>query len=271
MNILNWADKLDDIIYAPVSIITEWAKEPLRRSQYKMDEKIKDNESRRIRETKEHDVQLEVKQQTEVAKVLSELEQYNKDRELDRKIKESEHEVAMMIKTKTEIERILDEIDQLKKDNEFNRMIAVTEAIMQFKERLTKVNLDAIASIGNMQIDLRDKAYNLIVEKSKCFKELQDVAWNDAFSDLKRIEENFADNDGAKRILTNAVDNRLANIITASNNFLNELNNDILSINQNINLLTENGQNFIERHLEQFKTISYSEGIIVNDVELLTK
>lgn len=71
-------------------------------------------------------------------------------------------------------------------------------------------------------------------------------------NDFIRIEDKFGDNERAKDILIRAVDTKMGNIIHTSTRFLEELNRDIVSLNQSIDRLTNQGQKFIENHLERF-------------------
>ena len=222
MGFLDMFDKLDDIIYKPIELVTDWAKEPLRRWE---DKRNIEKERARI------------------------------DAETQSRIKEKEAEVELAIKKETEIKRILVEIEEFKKDKEFERMKAVSEAIMKYQEVLTRLNVDAINAIGHMQLDLREKAQQLVYDKTIRYKELQDQAIAEAEKDLKRIEDDFQENNIAKDILIKAVDKRLANIIDTAHNFLIELNADIKLLNQSITLLAEQGQRFIESHLEKFHVI----------------
>ncbi|MGI6446035.1 MAG: hypothetical protein ACOX2I_10075 [Candidatus Ozemobacteraceae bacterium] len=222
MGFFDMFDKLDDIIYKPIEAITDWAKEPLKRWEHKRD----------------------LEKQTALINAESE-----------NRIKENEASVDLAIKQETEIKRILVEIDEYKKDKEFERMKAVSEAIMKYQQELTKLNVNAINAIGHMQLDLREKAQALVYDKTIKYKELQDSAFGEAAEDLKRIENDFSDNEIAKEILIKAVDKRLANIIDTAHNFLLELNADIKLLNQNISILADKGQIFIEQHLDKFHMI----------------
>ena len=71
-------------------------------------------------------------------------------------------------------------------------------------------------------------------------------------NDFLRIEEKFGDNEKAKDILIRAVDTKMGNIIDTSTRFLEELNRDIVNLNESIDRLTNQGQKFIENHLERF-------------------
>jgi hypothetical protein len=234
MGILDMLDKLDDIIYEPIKLVTDWAREPL-----------KGREHRRSIEAQDHKIKTESETKMKEASHLANIEDQHKkvDAELE-------------IKKKTEVQRILAEIDEIKKDKDFARMKAVSEAIMQYQQHLTKLNVNAINAIGHMQLELREKAQNLVYDKTIKYKQLQDSAHSQAFEEIQRIENDFSGNEAAKNILYKSVDTRLANIITTAQNFLIELNNDIAVLNKSINLLTERGQSFIEDHLGQFCVVT---------------
>ncbi|AIE72556.1 MULTISPECIES: hypothetical protein [unclassified Synechocystis] len=225
-------DKIDDIVYAPIKLATDWASEPLKRWEHQREiEKINIDSNNKQKE-KENDLNLELKKQ--------------------------EADTSLRIKKETEIIRIITEIEECRKDFEFKRMEAVSEAMMRLQRELTQLNVDAINMIGNIQLGLRKQAQDLVYERTLKYKELQDSAMQEAMRDLKRIEEEFGDNELSKTILINAVDKRLANIINTAHNFLLELNSDIKLLNQNIDILTSSGQQFIERHLSQFHSLGFS-------------
>jgi len=227
-------DKIDDIIYEPIKLMTDWAREPL-----------KGREHRREIERTQHSIQAEsdarMKESSHAANI-----------ELKKKTLDADLEV----KRKTEVHRIMAEIDELRKDKDFQRMKAVSDAIMQYQEHLTRLNVNAISAIGSMQLDLREKAQSLVYEKTIRYKELQDGAHSQAFDEMMKIEKEFSGNEVAKAILYKSVDTRLANIISTAQNFLLELNNDIAVLNKSINLLTERGQTFIQEHLGQFHVVT---------------
>ena len=259
-------DKLDDIIYKPIEAITDWATEPLKRWEHgrevEKEIKLKKIESEIKIKENESSVNLEIKKATEIERIRAEIQTKNKIEALkaksDNSIREKEVDADLTIKKETEIKRILAEVEEFKKDKEFERMQKVTEAIMRYQEQLTRLNVNAINAIGNMQLDLREKAQQLVYDKTIKYKELQDNAFYEAANDLKKIEIDFSNNEMATGILIKAVDRRLANIIDTAHNFLIELNGDIKVLNQNISILTEKGQTFIEKHLEKIQLIDAS-------------
>ncbi|MBK61331.1 MAG: hypothetical protein CML01_21460 [Pseudomonas sp.] len=230
-------DKLDDIIFEPIKLVTDWAREPLKSREH----------SRNIeRDERRQRLDFELGKESKI---------------LDSKLSEQSRKLDadIEIRKKTEVQRILTEIETLKKDKDFQRMQAVSDAIIKYQRMLSELNLSAINSIGNMQLDLRKKAQDLVYEKTVNYKELQDSAHQQAFLEMQRIEDAFPGNEAAKSILYRSVDQRLANIIVTAQKFLEELNNDIAVLNQSINLLTEQGQSFIEGHLEKFHVITCGE------------
>lgn len=240
MSLWDKIGKLGEIITKPIDLLTDWGREPLRSREHNRSEASKDNELKR-----------DIERRTAEMKISSEIG-----------IKEKEAETDLAIKKETEVVRIIAEIEEWKKDQDFSRMKAVSETIMKYQQELTRLNVNAINAIGNMQLELRERAQNLVYEKTIKYKELQDIALREAAEELKKIETEFADNEAAKNILINAVDRRLSNIIDTAHNFLIELNSDIKLLNNKISLLSDNGQKFIERHLDQFHLIGFSSGNI---------
>ena len=165
----------------------------------------------------------------------------------------------MKIKRETEIVRIITEIEQLKKDKEFERMKMVSDAMMEYQKELTRINVETVETIGSMRIDLQRKAYDLIHEKAQQYAELQDRAIQQAEGQLARIDNNPDMRESSKNILSNAVEAKLVGIITNATRFIEQLNDDMQLISKDINLITSSGQKFIERHLEQFQLIGFSE------------
>jgi DNA-directed RNA polymerase beta' subunit len=247
IEVRDFIGKSGKYIIRPFEIIAEtasdWAHEPLKRWEHRRSEESKDNDVRR---------QIEVG--TATIKTESNI-----------RMEEAELNTNLEIKRATEIVRITKEIEEWQKDKQFERMKLVTEAVMVYQEKLTQLNINAIAAIGNMELSLREKAHNLIIDKTQKYKELQDKAIEQASEKILLIEERFAANEKASGILYNAVDASLSNIIKNASNFMDELYSDIKMLNSNIDILAKNGQRFIENHLRQFSVLSPN--TIVNQLE----
>ena len=188
MGFLNVLGKLGDVIMKPIDLMVDWGKEPLKNREHKRDLERESNS-------------VNTKARIEKEKI-----------ELESKLKQQEKELDtdLAIKKQTEVHRILSEIDELQKDKDFQRMKLVSESIMKYQEELTKLNVNAINAIGNMQLELREKAQNLVYNKTVKYKELQDKAINEASDDLEKILEKFPDNERVQDIMIKAVDKRLS-------------------------------------------------------------
>jgi hypothetical protein len=179
--------------------------------------------------------------------VKSKREEKSKDKDLQRHIARE-----------TEIVRIITEIEQLKKDKDLERMNSVSESIMKYQTELLRINSEAGQAIGLMSVELRRKALDLIHEKTVQYDELQNKAWEQSISQFSRIDCDSSMSEGSKAVLRNAVDKKLAGTIDNATRFIVQLNDDMQLISKNINSITESGQDFIQRHLEQFQLIGMS-------------
>ncbi|MGI9211058.1 MAG: hypothetical protein ACR2HF_01180 [Methylococcaceae bacterium] len=202
--------KLGDVLVSPVNMLCDWAKEPLKGAEHERMEKSKDR-----------DFQREIERETEVVRIIS-------------------------------------EIEQLKKDKEFERMKDVSDAMMRYQKELTRVNVEAVEAIGCMRIELQKKAYELIYEKTQQYAELQNWAIQQAQDQLSKIDNDSSMAETTKSILRNSVDKKLAGVIDNATRFIEQLNEDMQLISKDINIITSSGQKFIERHLSQFQLIGFS-------------
>jgi hypothetical protein len=176
----------------------------------------------------------------------------------NREEKSKDKNLQRHIASETEIVRIITEIEQLKKDKEFERMKAVSDSMMAYQTELTRINVEAVEAIGSMRIELQRKAYDLIHEKTERYNELQNRALQQAQDQLERIEGNPNMSEVSRNIMINAVDKKLSGIIDNATRFIVQLNDDMQIISKDINLITTSGQDFIQRHLKQFQLIGMS-------------
>lgn len=235
MGVLLAVSKVFKAVTSPLGVLEDWAKEPLKRWENDREQKNRDRE-----------VERKIREQTGVETVKSELRR-----------KEATHKADLEIRMQTEIERINAETEQWTKDKEFERMKDVAEAVTRYRERLTDLQLKTIRAIGDMDIELREKAQNLILTKTKEYKALQDKAQQDAEAEFERIIDKFSGNEKIMDIMINSAQKKLASVIDGTSQFLIGLNDDIQRMNHNIDLITQSGQAFIDRQIEsQFNTLS---------------
>lgn len=241
-------------ISKPVDVLCEWASEPLRTRSHERSEAARESAHQRNMDT----LTAQSRSEFEIRKNEMTLKH-------DLRAKEKELDVDLEVRRVREIEMAVAEIQEWKKEKEFERMERTTAAIALYLEQLTKLNVETINAIGHMQLELKERAQQLVYEKTIQYKKLQDDAIEEAMNDFLRIEEKFGDNERAKDILIRAVDTKMGNIIDTSTRFLEELNRDIVSLNQSIDRLTNQGQKFIENHLERFHITDKSSSLVLTE------
>lgn len=237
----NLGNALISCVSKPIEVLCDWASEPLKERAYERHESSQNSDHQRSMNIL-------------TAQSRAEHEFKTQELELEHKLRTEEKvfEVDLEVRRVREIEMAVAEIQEWKKEKEFERMERTTAAIALYLEQLTKLNVETINAIGHMQLELKERAQQLVYEKTIQYKELQDKAIEEAMNDLLRIEDKFSNNERAKDILIKAVDTKMGNIITTSTRFLEELNRDIVNLNESIDRLTNQGQKFIENHLERF-------------------
>lgn len=220
---------VESVIYT----VCEWFQEPLKIAEHNRCEKSAYNVHSYAMESanKKHQNQIEL---------------------LKKQIEIKERKQQLEIEKVQKIAQLNAELEEWKKDKAFERMQLTTEAIMRYQQQLTSLNVQAIQAIGLMQLDLKNKAQEMVYEKTQKYKRLQDDALKQCIFEFEKIEDNFSNNARARDILYNAADKKLQNVIDTASAFLSELNADIIKLNLSITNLTEQGQRFIEGHLNNF-------------------
>ncbi|WP_311749330.1 hypothetical protein [Proteus terrae] len=248
---MSWLSKIGgallNCVSKPIEVLCDWATEPLKTNDHNRSESAKSSAHQR-----------DIERLTAQSKSEHEIRIKEMEYEHNLKSKEKELEVNLEVRRVREIEKAVAEIQEWKKEKEFERMERTTAAIALYLEQLTKLNIETINAIGHMQLELKERAQKLVYEKTIQYKKLQDIAIEEAMNDFLRIEEKFGNNERAKDILIKAVDTKMGNIISTSTRFLEELNRDIVNLNESIDRLTNQGQKFIENHLERFHSSSIS-------------
>ncbi|MBC3872031.1 hypothetical protein [Undibacterium flavidum] len=249
---MSWMDKLSalgGVIAKPFEILADYCKEPIRNWEHERNETAKSNA---------HQLEKEF----ELAKISA---------ESDARIRERQADTDLAIKRETEIEKISIELDEWIKDQEVARFERLTESIIKYRQQFVELNINATNAIGLMQLELRSRAHDLIVEKVKKYKALQDDALLEAAHDFTRIEKDFVDNPAAKKILMAAVEKKLSTVIDGATNLMGELQVDLRSLNESISSLANSGEKFINNHLQQFhsRQIGSIEHLTVKPTDLL--
>lgn len=239
--------ELGSILARPFEIIGEYVSEPLRGWEHERGEASK----------------------AATHSQSKDLEQSRIKAESDARIRESESEANLVIKTR-QLDR---ELEEWVKDQEIARFERVTEAVMQYRQQFVEMNNNAIKAIGEMQIELRRSAHELVEEKTRRYTALQNEAIQEAMADLVRIDQQFGGNPVAKQMLEQAVATKLAMVIDCARDLINELTVDLRLLSESITRLADRGEEFVSVHLQQFHTrqLGTIEQISANPTKVIGK
>ena len=160
---MNFISRVWKTLRAPGEILTGWATEPLKRWENERDQSNKDR-----------DVGREINKQTGVAEVHSRL-----------KREEASHEAELQIKMQTEIDKIKAETAVWEKDENIRQGKEILDAITSFYKELKALNDEGLSTIGNLSIDLRNKAHNLVEERMRRYNAIIDEAKEKNKKDMK--------------------------------------------------------------------------------------
>ena len=128
------------------------------------------------------------------------------------------------------------------------------EAAMKFRERSSELMTNIVKELGDMNLELREKAQNLILEKTREYEALQDEAQAKAEEEFVRIEEKFAGKGRVYDIMVTASEKKLIGVMDATAEFIANLKEDIKAMNQNIDLLTTSGHNHMNKMIDSFSS-----------------
>ena len=243
-------------IASPVNLLYEWGSSRIRRSEATHNAELQ-------MMVESHAAEMQMKVESHKAY----LSQANATTASRLRMEEAEHQAELEIKLHTEIDRINAKTEQWAKDKEFHRMVELSKAVVNYRKALTDLQTNTIRSIGSMSIELRDKAQNLILSKTREFMLLQSQAQKEAEGDFERIMEKLSGNERILNIMIDSAQKKQANIVNATARFMNGLNDDIKAMNQNIDSITKSGQAFIEQQISNMSNPLTLQGGMTKNVE----
>ena len=141
------------------------------------------------------------------------------------------------------------ELEELRKDKVIERNKATLETIKKYKADMAKLSVEIVNTIGNMTLDLRERANNFVQDNVKRYKELQDDAITKADKRLEEIETKYPEGSKSKEIMQDAVAKQMNSIIDRADNFMNTLNDDLKKITSMIDDITLNLDKSVENVL----------------------
>ena len=149
-------------------------------------------------------------------------------------------------KLESDMKKLDFELEELRKDKVIERNKATLETIKKYKADMAKLSVEIVNTIGNMTLDLRERANNFVQDNVKRYKELQDDAITKADKRLEEIEIKYPEGSKSKEIMQDAVAKQMNSIIDRADNFMNTLNDDLKKITSMIDDITLNLDKSVE-------------------------
>ena len=131
------------------------------------------------------------------------------------------------------------ELDDMIARKEIERKSLVMEAIANYQRTMAECTVSIGNSIGNMSIELRERATALVEDKQKQYSALQDAAMDKATAQLEKIYEKFPEESRARSIMENAVEKQLNNIIETSDRFMRTIDEDFSKMMDSVQRIAE--------------------------------
>ena len=249
-SILSMFDKLDDIVYKPVEALCNWINEPLKRSASKREAAAKqqtaDIESKRS--AQQHSQQMAASRQAADAVAA--------DKRLESELRKEELKAQnAAIKEQGEIQAQIRkwnaEIDQMISEQEDARRDKLVESIKRYQIDLANASRDIVNSIGLMSLELREKAHNMVLEKTKEYKAIQDEAKKQSMLELKEAKDMFfIDDPDTYAMLRDHIFEERSTMVDMAGRFITELSEDIKRLNENCDYLMREGMKNVNANLK---------------------
>ena len=135
------------------------------------------------------------------------------------------------------------ELDDMIARKEIERGSLVAKAIADYQKTMAECTISIGNSLGNMNIELRERATALVEDKQRQYSALQDAAMDKAAAQLEKIYEKFPTESRARSIMENAVEKQLNNIIDTSARFMQTIDSDFSKMMDSVQRITENTMN----------------------------
>lgn len=142
------------------------------------------------------------------------------------------------------------ELIQWEKDAEFARQKETLEAIEEYQNNMGTTAVEIGKAIGTMSIDLQSKAQDMIVEKTKLFREQQIEALHDATQGIKEIQEMYPEDSELKTEIIRPYTEMMTNVVRETNAFVIDMKESMKQLSQNINVITGTVLNNTDKYVQ---------------------
>lgn len=225
-SILNPFDKIDDIVYEPVRAISRWIEEPLK----SFDHKRKMAEQRQTADIEMEKMQLEAEIREHDRRSTAELQ-------------------CEMKKRDAEIQQMID-------DHKAANLDRLVESIKRYQIELGTASQEIIKNIGLMNIELRERANTMVLEKTKQYVAIQDEAKSKSNEELRQAKADFGDDPVIYGDLVKQILEERRIMINNASQFIIALSDDLKRLNETTDDLARNSNKTLEKVLDRAAPIS---------------
>lgn len=132
----------------------------------------------------------------------------------------------------------LAEVIQWEKDAEFERQRETLEAIEEYQKNMGTTAVEIGNAIGSMSIELQAKAQDMIVEKTKLFRNDQLEALHAANEGIKEIQDMYPEDNELKTEIIKPYTEMMTNVVRETNAFIVDMRESMKKLTDNINNIT---------------------------------
>lgn len=122
------------------------------------------------------------------------------------------------------------ELEELRKDKDFKRNKELAEVILNFNEDMANICAKIKNDIGNMTLEMRDKATKSLEENTTRFKKLMKEAQLEAAEEFKQIDNDFSQESEAYKILSDGISTQLKTNLEHCRSILEKISDDYANV-----------------------------------------
>ena len=168
----------------------------------------------------------------------------------------SVHEERAREQIKLDVRRANEEINEMIADNELKRQSDMVEALKRYQLDLGNASVSIAESIGSMSLDLRERAYRLVDERTKEYKRMQTEARAEAMQELKELKASVLNGEIDKEdqeMMRGLVNDQMTSIINNAGGFIKSMQIDMLHMTENIDKIVGQSIKNTDRYLDPQK------------------
>jgi len=223
-------EKVIQLVKEPLNLMLDYAKEPLRSRAHERAQEECAAAHNRAKDLSESRIKAET----------------------DAAIRTKEHETMLPAR----LARAQAEVEHYAKQLETERLEHVSKSMLAFAGALQELTRNANHAVAGMRIELTARGDAMLAERLTYHVKLIEEAGERASSEFAAIEKRFPNNLTARRVLEAAAERKLAIVMDTCERFMRELTDQGKRINDNIEALTLQSHELVERQLGRFEVIA---------------